>query len=80
MPLWIAIAIAVVLFVVWARRQGAGAGGGARPAKADCVWERLDPDSDRTLQEYRCKTCGETGFGRAERPPQTCKRQLGGRS
>ncbi len=75
MPLTIAIAIAAVIFVIWARRQRM-AGGPPRAAKPQCDWHRIDPESARTLQEYRCATCGETGFGRAERPPATCKRSL----
>ena len=73
MPVWIAIAIAVLIFLVWARRQG---GGTTKPAKPTCKWQRTDPDSTRTLQEYRCASCGETGFGRVDRPPLDCKRHL----
>lgn len=77
MPLWIAIALAVAIFVVWAMRSGPG--GAAKPTKNQCAWIRVDPDSERTLQEYRCTTCGETGFGRVDRPPLECKRQIGGK-
>ena len=75
MALWIAIAVAVVGFVLWARRQGPG--GAPRRTQPRCDWQQVDPEETRALREFRCASCGETGYGRAGQPPATCKRGLG---
>ena len=76
MAMVLAIAVAVAVFVLWIRRQGP-IGGAPRRRKPACDWAQVDPEETRTLREFRCATCGETGYGRAGHPPATCKRGLG---
>ncbi len=77
MPTIIAIAVAVAVFVWWARRSApAGPGGaGCAAARRRCAFEPVDPASERALREYRCRHCGETAYGRADTPPadRPCK-------
>ncbi len=68
------VLIAVVVF--YNRRRGIGAGGGQPKAiKRNCQWVATG-DPDRRLREYRCETCGVTGYSSTGNPPIECKQAL----
>lgn len=68
------VLIAVVVF--YNRRRGIGAGGGQpKPIKKNCKWIATS-DPERRLREYRCETCGVTGYSSTGNPPIECKQAL----
>ncbi len=70
------IAALVIAFVFWnLGRRSAPGGFGRKPGK--CRWEATGNDTV-SLGEYRCRTCKVTAYAKGGRPPQECKRGLGG--
>jgi hypothetical protein len=72
--LGVVVLIAVVVF--YRRRRGLDAGGGEpTPPKRNCQWI-ASGDPGRRLREYRCETCGVTGYSSTGGPPIQCKQGL----
>ncbi len=69
------VLIAVVVF--YNRRGIAARGGGAYSAspKKNCQWIATG-DPEKRLREYRCETCGVTGYSATGNPPVECKQNL----
>ncbi|WP_179378497.1 hypothetical protein [Jannaschia marina] len=49
---------------------------GRRPRANPCAWSDTGYRNGR-MHEFRCETCGITGFGRDGQVPRVCKRGLG---
>ena len=71
MPTLIAIVIAIVVFIWWARRLGGSGVPVAQRKKKSCDWQRVNPEETRALKEYRCAACNEVAYGRGENLPAT---------
>ena len=72
--LGVIVLIAVVVF--YRRRRGYAQDGGApTPIKRNCKWTATG-DPARRLREYRCETCGVTGYSSTGNPPIECKQAL----
>jgi hypothetical protein len=72
--LGVVVLIAVVVF--YRRRRGLGAADAAPTLpKRNCQWVATG-DPDRRLREYRCETCGVTGYSATGNPPVECKQGL----
>lgn len=67
--LGVVVLIAVVVF--YRRRWGAGEGE-VLPPKPKCAWI-ASGDPERRLREYRCETCGVTGYSSTGSAPIQCK-------
>lgn len=75
MALMLAILVAVIAFLWWSHRRAQAEAGPERPK---CVWLATGAARGR-LREYRCDTCGATGYTATKGPPETCKRDYAGR-
>lgn len=72
--LGVIVLIAVIVF--YRRRRGYGSGESApTPPKRLCNWVATG-DPERRLREYRCETCGVTGYSSTGNPPIECKQNL----
>ena len=68
------VLIAVVVF--YNRRRGRYLGSDQpKPIKRNCQWVATG-DPARRLREYRCETCGVTGYSSTGNPPIECKQAL----
>lgn len=75
MPTFIAIIIAIVVFIWWARRLGASGAPAAQRNTKSCDWQRVNLEETRALKEYRCAACNEVAYGRGENlpAPRSCR-------
>ena len=78
MPLLIVGAL-LIAFIFWnlGRRSAPGGARTARSASGNCRWVATGNDTV-SLGEYRCKTCKVTAYAKGGKPPQECRRGLGG--
>ncbi|WP_412506875.1 hypothetical protein [Roseovarius sp. SYSU LYC5161] len=75
MAMGLTLLVAVIVFLWWSHRRAQAE---ARPAAPNCVWLATGEARGR-LREYRCDTCGATGYTAAKGPPKTCKKDFAGR-
>ncbi|PWG17420.1 hypothetical protein [Salibaculum griseiflavum] len=75
MPLLLAILGAVIVFLWWSHRRATAE---AAPKPPACIWLATGETRGR-LREYRCDSCGVTGYTTGDGPPKTCKKDLKGR-
>jgi hypothetical protein len=75
MPLLLAILGAVIVFLWWSHRRATAE---AAPKSPACIWLATGEMRGR-LREYRCDSCGVTGYTTGDGPPKTCKKDLKGR-
>ncbi|WP_411891997.1 hypothetical protein [Yoonia sp. SDW83-1] len=75
MPILVIAALLIaVLFWNLGRRS---APVGARRPSGSCRWVATGNDTV-SLGEYRCKTCKVAAYAKGGKPPQECKRGMGG--
>ncbi|GEM_PF-2539497 len=69
------VLIAVVVFYNRRRNRYLGGSEAPKAIKKNCKWVATG-DPERRLREYRCETCGVTGYSSTGSPPVECKQGL----
>ena len=82
MPILIALGLAIAFFVwrSWGLDQAEVAVSTRMNRlfrKRKCAWEATGSGTDN-LREYKCLNCKVTAYSGGGKPPQECKRALGG--